>query len=96
MPGRILPCSAAETAAAAEWLPYLASVREAACADPGASVEALDNATAEEVDKLERRGCITCTVAALLLEIFDVPDTCLYISGSIKPQAERELLPSLP
>lgn len=72
MPGRILPYSPADTAAAAEWLPFLSMIREAAFAEHGATVAELDDVTREAIDKLERRGCIPCTVAALLAEIFDL------------------------
>ena len=72
MPGRILPYTAAETAAAADWLTYLAVVRETVATDPDCSVNDLDDETVEHIDKLRRRGCITGAVASLLAEIFDV------------------------
>jgi hypothetical protein len=72
MTGTVLPYSPAETATAAHWLPYLATVREAACADASATVEDLDAATVEAIDKLQRRGAIPGAVAALLGEVFNV------------------------
>lgn len=69
MAATVLPYSPADTAAAAQWLDYVAQ----SYAGPESPYEA--NAAAREaIDKLERRQLIGPAVAALLAEIFDLPE----------------------
>lgn len=73
MAARIITNAPAEPDVLADWMPYLAMVREAVCIDPDASVADLDAVTVEEIDKLLRRACITPREATQLLRALDVP-----------------------